>query len=336
MNDDFEIDDNDVPVRVFEDDPNVYLSVYNMGWRWYYYNPDMPPLGEGAMGKVYLGYEYETNQKVAIKQLFDKYANSKAVRERASLEAALKFRHPNMVEMLGKCKYQDEDEDWHVWVVSNYVNGVTIDKHIRKLEEAEPNTDMVPKVCEYICSILEALDYLHSRGIIHRDIKPSNIMIEQGNTPKLMDLGIARVSGSNKYTSNGFVGTPLYASPEQILREKTQEEATPASDIYSLGMTLYVLINGSNPFNAETESKILTNQVTKKLPMSDKLKKYKKLMGVIWKATDKDKENRYQTAVEFRYSILDAMKPTTPDWMKILIYGGVALLTVIVLLLILL
>lgn len=336
MYDDFEIDENDVPVRVFEDDPNVYLSVYNMGWHWYYYNPDIPPLGEGAMGKVYLGYEYETNQKVAIKQLFDKYANSKAVRERASLEAALKFRHPNMVEMLGKCKYQDEDEDWHVWVVSKYVNGVTIDKHIRKLEEAEPNTDLVPKICEYICSILEALDYLHSRGIIHRDIKPSNIMIEQGNTPKLMDLGIARISGSNKYTSNGFVGTPLYASPEQILREKTQEEATPASDIYSLGMTLYVLINGSNPFNAETESKILTNQVTKKLPMSDKLKKYKKLMGVIWKATDKDKEKRYQTATEFKYAILDAMKSTNSDWPKILIFGGFALLIVIVILLILL
>ena len=90
MNDYFEIEENDVPVRVFEDDPNVYLSVYNMGWHWYYYNPDTAPLGEGAMGKVYLGYEYETNQKVAIKQLFDKYANSKAVRERASLEAALK------------------------------------------------------------------------------------------------------------------------------------------------------------------------------------------------------------------------------------------------------
>lgn len=101
-------------------------------------------------------------------------------------------------------------------------------------------------------------------------------------------------------------------------------------------MTLYVLINGSNPFNAETESKILKNQVTKKLPMSDKLKKYKKLMGVIWKATDKDKENRYQTATEFRAAIQDAMKPWTPDLIKILIYGGIALLTVIVLLLILL
>jgi len=333
MNEDLEMDE--FPVRVFEDDPNVYLSVYNMGWRWYYYNPDLPPLGEGAMGKVYLGYEYETNRKVAIKQLFDKYANSKPIRERASLEAALKFRHPNMVEMLGKCKYQDEDDDWHVWVVSNYVHGVTIDKHIRILEESEPDTDLIPKICEYVCSILEALDYLHSRGIVHRDIKPSNIMIEHGNTPKLMDLGIARVSGSNKYTSNGFVGTPLYASPEQILREKTQEEATPASDIYSLGMTLYVLINGSNPFNAETESKILTNQVTKKLPMSDKLRKHKKLMGVIWKATEKDKESRYQTAMEFRSAIQEALKEKPIDW-RIIIYGGVALLTIIVSLLIIL
>jgi hypothetical protein len=70
--------------------------------------------------------------------------------------------------------------------------------------------------------------------------------------------------------------------------------------------------------------------------MSDKLKKYKKLMGVILKATDKDKENRYQTAMEFRAAILDSMKQTTPDWIRILIFGGVALLTVIVLLLILL
>ena len=240
-----------------------------------------------------------------------------------------------MVEMLGKCKYQDEEGDWHVWVISNFVDGITIDKHIKKLEDAGSHTDLVPQISGYICDILEALDYLHSRGIVHRDIKPSNIMIESGNTPKLMDLGIARVTGSNTYTSMGFVGTPLYASPEQILRDKIQEQATPASDIYSLGMTLYVLINGSNPFNASTEAKILTNQVTKKLPVSDRLKNYKKLMNVIWKATEKDKENRYQTALEFRQAIQEALKEKPFD-RKYLIYGGIAVSIIIVLLLMIL
>jgi len=314
MYDEFSEIEDSIPVKIFEDDPNVYLAVYNLGWHWYYYNPDQNPIGSGAMGKVYLGYDYETNQKVAIKQLYDKYANSNAVRERASLEAALKFRHPNMVEMLGKCKYQDEDGDWHVWVVSNYVDGVNLDKQVKALEETEPNSDIVLKVSDYVCCILDALDYLHSRGVIHRDIKPSNIMVDRLGVPKLMDLGIARVTSANSYTSMGFVGTPQYASPEQILRDKTHEQATPASDIYSLGMTLYVLINGSNPFNADTEAKVLVNQVTKKLPPSSKLRNRRKLMKVIWKATEKDQENRYQTALEFKQAIEDALKPDKKIW----------------------
>lgn len=315
------MEEQEIPVKIFDDDPNVYLHVYNMGWHWYYYNPDNPPLGDGAMGRVYLGYDYTTNQKVAIKQLFDRYSNSKTIRERADLEASFKFRHPNMVEMLGICKYQDEEEDWHVWIISNFVDGETIDKHVKLLDtEGE---DIVPVIASEICDILEALDYLHSKGIVHRDIKPSNIMVSSDRVPRLMDLGIARVTGSNSYTSMGFVGTPLYASPEQILRDKMQVQATPASDIYSLGMTLYVLINGSNPFNADTEARILANQVTKKLPPAENLpKRYRKLMNVIWKATEKDPENRYQSAMEFSSAIKNALldKKTSP-WVYFLTFG---------------
>ena len=204
------------------------------------------------------------------------------------------------------------------------------------MEDNGYDDEMVPQVSSYIISILDALDYLHSRGIIHRDIKPSNIMMENGDTPKLMDLGIARVTGSNLYTSMGFVGTPLYASPEQILRDKTQEQATAASDIYSLGMTLYVLINGSNPFNADTESKILKNQVTKKLPVSERLKKrkWKKLMNVIWKATEKDKENRYQTAIEFKIAIQNALNDRSFDWKYLLLIGSIVIILIVLLLII--
>ena len=326
----------EIPVKIFDDDPNVYLHVYNMGWHWYYYNPDNPPLGEGAMGRVYLGYDYTTNQRVAIKQLFDRYSNSKTIRERADLEASFKFRHPNMVEMLGICKYQDEEDDWHVWIVSNYVEGATIDRHIRSLEEENHGMDLVPVIAGEICDILEALDYLHSKGIVHRDIKPSNIMVSDDRVPKLMDLGIARVTGSNTYTSMGFVGTPLYASPEQILRDKMQVQATPASDIYSLGMTLYVLINGSNPFNADTEAKILANQVTKKLPYAENLpKRYRKLMNVIWKATEKDPENRYQTASDFSSAIRDALQSRRPPVWIYYCAAGVALILLVTIILML-
>lgn len=333
--------DDDPVIQIFEDDPNVYIRVNNMGYRWYYYNPDRPPLGEGAMAKVYLGYDYETHQKVAIKQLFDRYANNRSVRERAKLEASLSYRHPNMIEMLGMCAFEDEEGDWHVWLVSNYVEGETIDKHIKALVDMDPNMDIVPIVANEICGVLDALDYLHSRGVIHRDIKPSNIMVAKDSTVKLMDLGIARVTGSNSYTSNGFVGTPLYASPEQILRDKTQLQATPASDIYSLGMTMYVLISGTHPFNADTDSQILINQVTRKLPMAEALnknKRYKKLMNVIWKATDKDQNNRFQSAMEFKAAIKNAIYNEAPPpkrWLIVLLMSVLILsISVIILLLV--
>lgn len=325
--------EEDLPIRFFDDDPNVYISVYNRGWRWYYYNPDIPPLGEGAMGKVFLGYDYDTNQRVAIKQLFDKYANVRSVRDRSRLEASLTYSHPNLVEMLGSCMYEDEEGYWHVWVLSNYVDGETIDKYVKHLGD---DLNKVNIVTELIGNVLTALDYLHSKGVIHRDVKPSNIMVDRNGKVKLMDLGVARVTSANSYTSNGFVGTPLYASPEQIMRDKMQVQATPASDIYSLGMTLYVLLNGDHPFDAPTEAQILINQVTRKLPMAKSLeKKHKKLMNVIWKATDKDPYSRYQSALDFKYAMEKALEPDPiPWWRWLVIIVAVVLLIVVFLFLI--
>ena len=323
-----------IPVRLFDGDPNIYISVFNRVWKWYYYNPDNASLGEGAMGKVFIGYDYDTNQKVAIKQLFDKYANVKSVRDRSRLEASLTYTHPNIVEMLGSCMYEDEDGYWHVWILSNYVDGVNIDKYERVLGN---DADKVQIVTSLVGDVLNALDYLHSKGVIHRDIKPSNIMVDKTGHVKLMDLGIARVTSANSYTSTGFVGTPLYASPEQIMRDKMLVQATPASDIYSLGMTLYVLMNGEHPFDADTEAQILVNQVTKKLPMAKSLeKKYRKLMDVIWKATDKDPDKRFQKALDFKYAIEKAMEPVMIPWwyfvLGVLVIGliiGIIILNVI-------
>lgn len=322
------------PVKIFEDDPNIYLAVYNRGDHWYYYNPDNTPLGEGAMGRVFLGYDYDTDKKVAIKQLYDRFANVKTVRERAKLEASLSYSHDNLVEMLGSCIFEDEDGDWHVWVLSNYVEGQNIDKYFKSQGEMDI-LDRVELVAKCMMSVLDALDYLHSKGVIHRDIKPSNIMVDKNGVVRLMDLGVARMNGANAYTKDGFVGTPLYAPPEQILRDKFQIQVSPSSDIYSLGMTMYVLIEGNHPFNAKTDAQILTNQVTKKLPALSKLpRKYRPMMNVIWKATEKDQYNRYQTALEFKRAIQAALNPQPlPSWAYVAFaVFGMMLLTAVLLL----
>lgn len=325
--------DEEIPVRTFDDDPHVYISVYNRGTHWYYYNPDSSPLGEGAMGRVFLGYDYNDNKKVAIKQLYDRFAKAKTVRERARLEASLSYSHPNLVEMLGCCQYEDEDGYWHVWVLSNYVNGQNIDKYIKSQPQLS-QVERVEIIIKCTLSILDALDYLHSKGVIHRDIKPSNIMVDQNGVVKLMDLGVARMNGANMYTSNGFVGTPLYAPPEQILRDKLQVQVSPSSDFYSLGVTMYVLINGDNPFNADTDAQILANQITKKLPATDKLpKRYRRLMNVIWKATEKNQSDRYLTAAEFKHAIEIAINPNPTPWWYYVV-GGLLVTIIISILLI--
>lgn len=296
-------------IRTFPDDPYVYLQADN---RWYYYDPQQNPLGEGAMGKVFLGYDYETREPVAIKQLFDQYAANASVRDRAMTEGMLAYRHPNIVEMLGCAIYQDECNEYHMWVLSRFVDGMNIDKYVAtNYPSAEPE-QKARRTADLIMLVLDGLDYLHYRGIIHRDIKPSNIMVEKNGNVRLMDLGIARVTGSNKFTSVGFVGTPLYASPEQIKRETEHQQATAASDIYSLGVTFYALLTGSNPFEATTDVDVLVNQVTKKLPPTNLIPR--PLMKVIAKATEKNPLDRYQTALDFKAAIRQAFEEKDSFW----------------------
>lgn len=282
-------------------DPNIYL--YVMG-EWYCYNPQEPPLGSGAMGDVYRGYRCSNGAVIAIKRVKDAYANNKMIRERARQEASLAFRHPNLVEMIGCCEYAPDSGP--IFLLSHFVEGVDIDKFVKGFAGSPTR---VEKICNAICSVLDALDYVHSRGVVHRDIKPSNIMIENGSNVRLMDLGIARMNGGNKFSSYGFIGTPEYSAPEQILREQNgasvQIDAT--TDIYALGITLYELLAGENPMACEAEAETLAKQMKSELPASPEIPK--KLMRVIWKATEKEQSKRFQTALEFKEAIKESFLP---------------------------
>lgn len=285
-------------------DPYIYM--YVMG-EWYCYNPMEAPLGSGAMGDVYRGYRCKNGAMIAVKRVKDFYANNKMIRERARLEASLAFRHPNLVEMIGCCEYAPDNGP--IFILSNFVQGEDIDKYVKGFADS-PNR--VEKICNAICSVLDALDYVHSRGVIHRDIKPSNIMIENGSNVRLMDLGISRMNGGNKFSSYGFIGTPQYSAPEQIKREEgnTANPINATTDIYELGITFYELLAGDNPMDSDSEAETLARQISEALPSNPAIPK--KLMNVIWKATEKEQSKRYQTALEFKNAINNALLPDPP------------------------
>lgn len=287
-----------------KNDPYLYLFV--MG-EWYCYNPNDTPLGSGAMGDVYKGYRCKNGAMVAIKRVKDYYANNKMIRERAKQEASLAFRHPNLVEMIGYCEYAPDSGP--IFILSHFVHGEDIDKFIKNFADS-PNR--VEKICNAISSVLYALDYVHSRGVIHRDIKPSNIMIENESNVRLMDLGISRMNGGSKFSQYGFIGTPQYSAPEQIRREEGNgtTEINATTDIYELGITFYELLAGNNPMDQPSEAETLAKQIKDPLPASDKIPT--KLMRVIWKATEKEQAKRYQTALEFKAAIAEALLPDPP------------------------
>ena len=214
----------------------IYLCVNG---EWFFYNQTEPPLGAGAMGTVYLGRSCQTQERVAIKRVVDKYANVPSIRERAKLEASLLFRHRNLVEMIGYCELNPYNGP--IFIVSRLVQGITLDEHVNT--HLRNRKDAVKRICESLYPVMDALDYLHQKGIVHMDIKPANIMIEHGSNIRLMDLGIAYTPDSVSMTSPGLIGTPKYAAPEQIIEPgQVQLTVDKTTDIYELGVTLYELL----------------------------------------------------------------------------------------------
>lgn len=278
------------------DDHYLYLKV--MG-EWYCYNPEEPPIGGGSMGTVYKGFRCSNSAVVAIKRVKEEYANIASIRQRAFQEASLAFRHSNLIEMLGYCEW--ERGYGPIWILSNFVTGSPIGEFVRN-EITENAADRVSHISRLICSVTDALSYVHSRGVIHRDIKPSNIMVETNGNVRLMDLGIAKMNGGNQFSTMGFIGTPQYAAPEQIVRRAdSRTQINESTDIYELGITFYELLTGSNPFDCSTEADTLVKQMTERLPSNPKIPK--DLMKVIWKATEKEQSRRYQTAFDFKRAI---------------------------------
>jgi formylglycine-generating enzyme required for sulfatase activity len=208
-------------------------------------------LGTGGMGEVHLAEHAYTGLRVAIKALWPNLMVEQRSRRRFLEEGRTlaHLRHPGIVRLIDFF-----EEKGRFYLVTDYVEGEPLDKLLER--HAAQGTCMDAKqVASIIRDLLLALAHAHGAtpSVVHRDIKPSNVMITPAGRAVLMDFGIARAAGMEKLTrTRGVVGTFEYMSPEQV----SGGEATPASDVYSVGVMAYEMLAGTVPFPQTTETGI--------------------------------------------------------------------------------
>ena len=253
-------------------------------------------IGEGGMGSVYLGRDVSLERHVAIKIIAPELARDPQLMARFKIEAIAQARlnHTNIVTIHSFNQFEEM-----YYIVMEFVEGKTL-KAIIKENRKLP----VQQALLIISRILDGLSYAHGKGVWHRDIKPANIFITADYSVKIGDFGIAKVEGIDGLTRIGApLGTPLYSSPEQIMGKKMG----PATDIYSLGVTLYEMITGTPPFgygstsNYEIQRAHLEKTPNKPSAILSTIPQ--EVDALILKCLAKSPEARFNDAKEFKIAV---------------------------------
>ncbi|MDT0300799.1 serine/threonine-protein kinase [Streptomonospora wellingtoniae] len=216
-------------------------------------------IGEGGMGRVWEGVDEVLDRSVAVKELLIPpqlpSAEVEVLRTRMLREArhAAQLSHPSIITV-----FDVVEIDERPWIVMELVRGPSLGSLIKSGGAFEPQ-----RAAGIGAQVAAGLSLAHERGIVHRDIKPANVLIARGDRAVLTDFGIAHLEGSSHLTRTGLlVGSPSYLAPEQA----HGRPATPASDIWALGVTLYQAVEGTTPFHRDTPMATLTAIVTAEVP----------------------------------------------------------------------
>jgi serine/threonine protein kinase/beta-lactam-binding protein with PASTA domain len=264
-------------------------------------------IGRGGMADVYDGLDTRLGRKVAIKLLKSDLANDPTfeARFRQEAQASARMAHPTIVRVYDAGEEISTDANGNErktpYIVMEYVRGTLLRDllHERKLG--------IPEAIGYAEGVLTALEFSHRAGVIHRDIKAANIMITDTGLVKVMDFGIARAVSESSATqahTNGIVGTAQYFSPEQARGEAVDHR----TDLYSTGVLLYEMLAGRPPFKGETAVSVAYQHVSEAVtpPSEHNPLISRELDEVVLRALAKDRNDRFQTAEEFRDHLLAA------------------------------
>lgn len=261
-------------------------------------------IGEGGMGAVYLGVQLMVDRNVAIKVLHSGLNAHDRIKQRFEVEAKAigRLHHPNCITLydFGYSTALDA-----FYMVMEYLDGQPMHKAV--LEGV-----MVKDAVDIVRQIATALDHAHHQKILHRDLKPENVMLttmtDGSRLVKVLDFGIARIfQGSedeeqpsahqqNRLTKAGEVfGTPAYISPEQARGER---DLSPSSDLYSLGIMLFEMLQGELPFWGDTAIDTIMKHITSPIPPINRLDVPAQLKQLTYQLLDKDPSKRPQSGRE--------------------------------------
>src|SRR5215469_9089243 len=251
------------------------------------------PLGAGGMGRVYKVRNVISNREEAMKILLPDFAADPdlAARFMAEIRTLAGLEHPGIAQLRTAFQYNNQ-----FVMVMEFVEGTTLERLAAQVRIP------LDHILDFSMQVLAALSYAHGKGVTHRDIKPANIMITTHGLIKLMDFGIAKSSGEMQLTRPGStMGSVYYMSPEQVQGGMVDGR----SDLYSFGVTLYELLTGRKPFQADTSYSVLNAQCnqspTPPLELNPAIPS--KLNDIVLRAMAKKPEDRFQTAEEFRSAL---------------------------------
>jgi eukaryotic-like serine/threonine-protein kinase len=293
-------------------------------------------VARSGMASIFRATDLRTGRPVAVKVphpemeadpvLFDRFHREE--------EIGKKMDHP------GVMKVCDEEERSQQYMVMEWVEGRLLRKIIS--EQGKLPLERTVRIALGVC---DALDYIHTHGVVHRDLKPENIMVDSKDRIKLIDFGIAGQTGARRLTFaklTQVMGTPDYISPEQVKGKRGDAR----SDIYALGVMLYEMLTGKVPFGgpnpfAIMNDRLLNNPIP---PREINPEISPQLQEIIYRAIERDPKNRYATAREFAHDLEhpDQVgvedRPELRDWKqrrsplvrRILFYVMLAMIPVVV------
>lgn len=250
-------------------------------------------IARGGMADVYLARDLLLDRPVAVKVLFDEFADVPdfVERFRREAQAAANLNHPNIVSV-----YDWGEEQGTYFIVMEYVEGRSLAEMIRTEGALHPD-----RAADIATDVTAALGFAHRNGLVHRDVKPGNVLVTPGGQVKVADFGIATAIAGAQHdlTRDGTVmGTATYFSPEQA----QGRQVDPRSDLYSLGVVLYEMLLGRPPFTGETPVAIAYQHVQNSPPSlrQSGAAVAQSLEAVTLKLLAKNPVNRYPTAEDLR------------------------------------